>query len=65
MKTNLDLPRPLLLRIASQAARLRMPVSRYVAMTLERSHPEAAAIHSQIEPDDDELFEQLREELGL
>lgn len=67
MKTTLDLPRPLLLRIAARAARMRVPVSRYVAESLERIIPKdhAAPCHSKNKIDDDPLFEELRNELGL
>ncbi len=64
MKTLIELPRPLLLRAASRAARKRMPLSRYIAESLEKelsrepSKPTAG-------PASDPLFEDLRQELGL
>lgn len=64
MKTLIELPRPLLLRAASRAARKRMPLSRYIAESLEKelsrepSKPTAG-------PAPDPLFEDLRQELGL
>lgn len=66
MKTTLDLPRPLLLRVASRAAKLRVSVSRYVALSLERGQPvELPQTESVKGKSCDELFEQMREELGL
>lgn len=66
MKTTLDLPRPLLLRIASRAARLQLSISRYVALTLEKGHPEELnPSGNHRTPSEDELFDQLRDELGL
>ncbi|MFC7336707.1 hypothetical protein ACFQY0_05930 [Haloferula chungangensis] len=66
MKTTLDLPRPLLLRIAARAARMRVPVSRYVAESLEKIIP--TDLPTPTPPPgkgDDPLFEELRQELGL
>jgi hypothetical protein len=66
MKTTLDLPRPLLLRIVARAARKRIPLSRYVAESLERAIPierPPRTDHSSTE--DHSLFDDLRGELGL
>ena len=66
MKTTLDLPRPLLLRIVARAARMRVPVSRYVAESLERIIPkEPHSFHHAPKKGEDSLFEELRDELGL
>lgn len=66
MKTTLDLPRPLLLRIVARAARMRVPISRYVADSLEvvipKELPQSPAPKSE---NHDPLFEELRDELGL
>ena len=67
MKTTLDLPRPLLLRIVARAARMRVPVSRYVAESLEKiiSKEPVAPSTARTIHHDDPLFEELRNELGL
>ena len=66
MKTTLDLPRPLLLRIVARAARMRVPVSRYVAESLERIIPNETSPSKSSSPEsEDPLFEELRSELGL
>jgi hypothetical protein len=66
MKTTLDLPRPLLLRIVARAAHMRVPVSRYVAESLERITPKETSPSKPSSPEsDDPLFEELRSELGL
>lgn len=64
MKTVIDLPRPLLLRAASRAARKRVPLSRYIAESLEQHlvhDPDQAESLSEPDP----LFDDLRAELGL
>jgi hypothetical protein len=66
MKTTLDLPRPLLLRLASRAMREGTSLSRYVTRLLERSpSPRSAATHPGRIDEADDLFEALRDELGL
>lgn len=66
MKTTLDLPRPLLLRIVARAARMRVPVSRYVAESLEKTIPrEQHSPNPTPKQVEDPLFEELRDELGL
>lgn len=66
MKTTLDLPRPLLLRIVARAARMRVPVSRYVADSLEKIITKERHSLSQTPPQgEDPLFDELRDELGL
>lgn len=66
MKTTLDLPRPLLLRIAARAARMHLPVSRYVAESLEKVIPcEPAPTETSHHQGKDPLFDELRSELGL
>lgn len=72
MKTTIDLPRPLLLRVVSRAARSRLPLSRFIAKSLEKelaappepARPPGPAGASE-DPVDDPLFESLRAELGL
>ncbi|MGB6222027.1 hypothetical protein [Haloferula sp.] len=66
MKTTLDLPRPLLLRIVARAARMRIPISRYIAETLEQTIPrESPKPDLSTEETKDPLFDAFREELGL
>jgi hypothetical protein len=71
MRTIVDLPRPLLLRAVSRAARKRVPLSRFIAESLERElvgrrdPPPAAPRPADAGPADDPLFEALRDELGL
>ncbi len=64
MRTVIDLPRPLLLRAVSRAARKRVPLSRYIAESLEQHlvrDPDQADRLSEPDP----LFDELRAELGL
>lgn len=61
MKTTLDLPRPLIHRLATHAAREHIPISRYITKALEKSLPKPPAPP----PPPDPLFQSLREELGL
>ncbi|MBB5351804.1 hypothetical protein HNR46_002043 [Haloferula luteola] len=63
MKTQLDLPRPLLLQAASLAARRKISLSRFVAETLAQLIRADPPI--EIEPPPDLLFDEFRDELGL
>ena len=66
MKTTLDLPRPLLLRLASRAMREGVSLSRYVTRLLERSpSPRLKPPAPSSDEPADELFEAFREELGI
>ena len=67
MKTTLDLPRPLFLRLASRAVREGIPLSRYITRLLERSpapKPSSPGLPTTHE-EQDELFKAFRDELGL
>ena len=64
MKTTIDLPRPLLLQAASRAARKRVPLSRFIAESLQH-HLALETDTTKPAPPPDPLFEELRDELGL
>jgi|GEM_PF-3853392 len=69
MKTIVDLPRPLLLRAVSRAARKRVPLSRFIADSVEHElgsrSDGSEARPAANPPPGDPLFEAFREELGL
>lgn len=65
MKTLIDLPRPLLLRAISLAAREQLPLSRLIAESLECRLPADSSSPPPPGPAPDPHYDQFRAELGL